>query len=1810
MATIGTLAANLTLQTAAFNRNLKQATQAMQTQTAQMRRHMRNVERASRDLNRQVGQLRSGIAGLAGVLAVRQFQQWTQGALQMADALGNAADRVGLTTRALQEMRYAASQAGMDSRSLDVAMQRLTRRIGDAANGSGALAKTFQNMGISLRDEVTGGIRATEDVLYDFAEAVKNSGSSAEQLLATFQALDTEGAAFVNILRQGRGGLEAMAQEAHELGLVLEESVIRKGQQVKTAFDNLRGAFQTGFTRAIILEFAEAVDSTADSMRAARQAGEDFGRVVGRVTRVMAEAMMFAMRNARELAAILTALAGLKLAGMFIATASAVVRFSQALIVAARAGVIVDAIMSKSILGTLAKLAISLGLATAAWKAFGADVEVALDSVEDAVDLLNQELSGAVGGVAGATGEAKDAFKELRLELNPAQRAVEEYAKKIQIIEEYEQSNAAAMGAAAHVRELLTEAYRDQMDPMGAVIREIEEERYQLTLSDEEREIHVQLLELENRLRQQGIILTKQQRSELEREVRSLQKSRQAREEVKRAAEEQQRAFESIVNDTVRYGADLFADLFRETGSGWRDLWENMRQTMISALARMAAEAALRPIVVSVLGAMGVAGASGAAGLLGGGGGGLLGGGGITNLLGSAVRAGDWLGLGGITIGGMGAGSALATGAGAASLGVASGTTLTGAQALALSGPLGGYGGAAGGIAGAGGGVVGTGAAGAAATPGATAGTALSAYLAPVGAGFMLGSMFAPMLGLGRGGTAGVGALGGAAAGAAIGSIVPGVGTVIGGILGGIAGGAGGFLGFGGGDKDQEIQPVSAALGGSGLQTPFRSFYGSSTRFDASPLEQAVLQADSAIAAALSDRAIDQVRDYFNLAGTIRGERRDNKELSDKHFARFLRDAYNPVMRALGGEEAAAGFSRLAGGSDPQKVLEVAQQVGVFLGQLQEGTLFKPQEISEIEQAWQALGTRIEDAKGMAEQLGQSLAEVERQGKAAREAFVDDFNTSIARAISDLTGGTLAMEQAFKDLDRQQKQRLEDARTIGADIVEVERLNLLERLALLEQFGLAAGDFATETERATFGVARYGQGIAQFAVNLGTASARAAGQYRGLVDTLRTAAQDMLLGDTSVLSTAEQLELAREMFADLVTAASRGDAEAAAQLPQLGQRLLTLSRDFNASTEAYVQDFHSVRSALLEVSDASAQFADEQQAIADHAAQMAQAYTEAMQAVAQAISDGVILPDEVAEIESRFGAVTDAARLMGPAGVLFAEELANVAKMLEDGLLTDNEIAVLLDNVALFNATLVDGLLTGGEISAIRIRQDLINDVIRKGTISDEALEVLQAQARAVAVTIQHAVTDEALGSLRDHARTAADILRHDTIPRAVIEHLVTQADLIAGTIRGGVFNEETRKVLADRLADLRVLWRDGAPKPNDIKAIQAQVDLATAALVDGVVTNKEVKAIKDQIKLVRTAYADGVVTNAEIKTIQTQTNRFANELSKVPSAIDGVTVRIAASIKRLEDQAAKQAEAARKAGINQYVKGVGSNVGSLLGTSVSTPTRQSAGRSSDQWNRLYDTSRATLNLSSGKFSGWSHANEQRYNQRWIEQYAPALTGLAQQMRDLAGGKLPSLWMEAHTHEGVPTLRLRVGDKGLMTFTGGKLALDNVAASFTQSLKWALSDTLDGEVRKILRSIEFNKVGAQAGMTELARRLAEAGHIPGFASGGYHAGGLAMVGERGPELVDFATPSRIYSAPDTSRIMAGFANDNGSFRELIAEVRALKAENVELRRAMVEGFGDTVQAEGISGEAQRKELRELREEVEFLRADVKRQGVA
>jgi hypothetical protein len=80
------------------------------------------------------------------------------------------------------------------------------------------------------------------------------------------------------------------------------------------------------------------------------------------------------------------------------------------------------------------------------------------------------------------------------------------------------------------------------------------------------------------------------------------------------------------------------------------------------------------------------------------------------------------------------------------------------------------------------------------------------------------------------------------------------------------------------------------------------------------------------------------------------------------------------------------------------------------------------------------------------------------------------------------------------------------------------------------------------------------------------------------------------------------------------------------------------------------------------------------------------------------------------------------------------------------------------------------------------------------------------------------------------------------------------------------------------------------------------------------------------------------------------------------------------------------------------------------------------------------------------------------------------------------------------------------------------------------------------------------------------------GRVPNFAAGGMHGGGLAIVGEQGPELVNMG-PARVWNAGQTQAMMQGSANGEDTKAELVKQneyLRELVKLNAKQERTLRE----------------------------------------
>src|ERR671919_2634561 len=101
--------------------------------------------------------------------------------ISAADAIGKTADKIGVGVEALQELRFAAKASGVEQQTLDMALQRFTRRAAEAANGTGEAKDALAQMGIALRDQ-SGNLRRSDALLSDVADAFARIEDPAERV--------------------------------------------------------------------------------------------------------------------------------------------------------------------------------------------------------------------------------------------------------------------------------------------------------------------------------------------------------------------------------------------------------------------------------------------------------------------------------------------------------------------------------------------------------------------------------------------------------------------------------------------------------------------------------------------------------------------------------------------------------------------------------------------------------------------------------------------------------------------------------------------------------------------------------------------------------------------------------------------------------------------------------------------------------------------------------------------------------------------------------------------------------------------------------------------------------------------------------------------------------------------------------------------------------------------------------------------------------------------------------------------------------------------------------------------------------------------------------------------------------------------------------------------------------------------------------------------------------------------------------------------------------------------------------------------
>lgn len=225
------------------------------------------IEKAMGNAMKTVGAFGKGLAGgIIGGLAIGGLDaiigrvgEVTKGIAN----IGSEAKRAGVSTQAFQELSHVANQARIPVDALTDGFKELNLRADEFIyTGKGSAAEAFQRLGYTATD-LKRKLEDPSALLVEIIGRLEQFDKAAQIRIADELFGGTGGERFVELLSQGAAGIKATIKEAHDLGLVLDDDVIKRADEIDRKFSKITATVGTGL-KAAVVDLVGAMDDWLD----------------------------------------------------------------------------------------------------------------------------------------------------------------------------------------------------------------------------------------------------------------------------------------------------------------------------------------------------------------------------------------------------------------------------------------------------------------------------------------------------------------------------------------------------------------------------------------------------------------------------------------------------------------------------------------------------------------------------------------------------------------------------------------------------------------------------------------------------------------------------------------------------------------------------------------------------------------------------------------------------------------------------------------------------------------------------------------------------------------------------------------------------------------------------------------------------------------------------------------------------------------------------------------------------------------------------------------------------------------------------------------------------------------------------------------------------------------------------------------------------------------------------------------------------------------------------------------------------------
>ena len=200
--------------------------------------------------------LAGGFAAVAAAIikVEKAMISMTKESAAFADNIITLSMQTGQSTQQLQEFAYASELIDVSVDTLQGSLTKLTNNMQDTMNGTGNAKASFEALGVSVTN-ADGSMRSANDVFYETIDALGQVKNETERDAMSMDIFGRSAQDLNPLIIQGSKTIKAYADEAHNMGYVLDDEALSALGAVDDAYQRLQKT-QEGVKNQLAVEFA------------------------------------------------------------------------------------------------------------------------------------------------------------------------------------------------------------------------------------------------------------------------------------------------------------------------------------------------------------------------------------------------------------------------------------------------------------------------------------------------------------------------------------------------------------------------------------------------------------------------------------------------------------------------------------------------------------------------------------------------------------------------------------------------------------------------------------------------------------------------------------------------------------------------------------------------------------------------------------------------------------------------------------------------------------------------------------------------------------------------------------------------------------------------------------------------------------------------------------------------------------------------------------------------------------------------------------------------------------------------------------------------------------------------------------------------------------------------------------------------------------------------------------------------------------------------------------------------------------------